>query len=88
LELIEMKATIVDLRRNTSKILAALDRNETVTLTRRGKEIASIVPTPPEEKKKFSIRDHPAVGMWKDREDMKDPVECVREMRSGRYHDL
>jgi len=29
--------------------------------------------------------DHPACGMWKDREDMKDPVAYVRNLRRPRY---
>ena len=29
------------------------------------------------ERKPSSWRSHPAVGMWKDREDMKDVKECV-----------
>lgn len=29
--------------------------------------------------------DHPACGMWKDREDMKDPVAYIRNMRRPRY---
>ena len=39
-----MKATFLDMRRNPGKILEAIERNETVTLSRRGREIASIVP--------------------------------------------
>ena len=82
-----MKATVLDLRRNTSKILEAIERNETVSLSKRGKEIARIVPTqavPP----KGSIKDNPAVGMWADREDMADPAAYVRKLRKGRYRDL
>jgi hypothetical protein len=29
--------------------------------------------------------DHPAFGMWKNREDMKDPVAYIRKMREPRY---
>lgn len=37
-------------------------------------------------KPKSSWRDSPAVGMWKDREDMKDSVEWVRQMRKKHWH--
>lgn len=30
---------------------------------------------------KIPLRDEPFVGMWSDREDMKDPVEWVRNVR-------
>ncbi|MGA3203394.1 MAG: hypothetical protein ABSF12_12995 [Bryobacteraceae bacterium] len=29
--------------------------------------------------------DHPACGMWKDREDMKDPAAYIRNLRKPRY---
>ena len=82
-----MKATVGELKRNADKIIAAIERHETVTLSKRGKEIAQIVPTGLAPAK-TSIRDNPAIGMWSDREDMKDPVEYVRKLRRGRYRDL
>ena len=82
-----MKATLVDLRRNARQIVEAIERNETVTLTKRGKEIAQIIPTK-EEPKKVSFMDSPAFGMWKDREDMADPVAYVRKIRQPRYRDI
>ncbi len=82
-----MKATLLDLRRNPGKIVEAIERNETVVLSKRGKEIAYIVP-----KKKantaLSLQSSPAFGMWKDREDMEDPSEYVRRQRKGRFRDL
>ncbi len=39
-----MEASIVDLRRRTREILAALDRNETVIITYRGKPKATLTP--------------------------------------------
>ncbi len=35
-----------------------------------------------------SLRERPAFGMWKDRVDMEDPAEYVRELRKGRFGDL
>lgn len=34
-----------------------------------------------EKKKKINFRKLPAFGIWKDREDMKDPVEWVNKIR-------
>ena len=39
-----MNASVLDLRRNMKDVIAALDRNESVTLTYRGRRKASIVP--------------------------------------------
>lgn len=82
-----MKATILDLRRNTRKILDAIERNESVSLTRRGREIALIVPNQ-RGKKHSPIRQTSAFGMWKDRSEMKNPAVFVRRMRQGRFHDI
>lgn len=76
-----MKASIVDLRYRMKDVLKALDRGEPVTVLYRGKEKARLVPIS-EEKPKMRVEDHPAWGMWKDREDMKDPSEWVRKLRS------
>lgn len=82
-----MKASIVDLRYRMKDVLRALDRGEPVTVLYRGKEKARLVPIAA-EKPKMRVEDHPAWGMWKDREDMKDPVEWVRKLRSPRFPEL
>lgn len=79
-----MKATVLDLRRNPRKILEAIERNEAVTLSKRGREIALIVPKKPRAKPS-SVRDSPAFGIWKDRVDMRIPSEYVRQLRKGRF---
>jgi prevent-host-death family protein len=76
-----MKASIVDLRYRMKDVLKALDRGEPVTVLYRGKEKARLVPIAA-EKPKMKVEDHPFCGMWKDREDMKDPVEWVRKLRA------
>jgi prevent-host-death family protein len=81
-----MKATLLDLRRNLRRILDAIERNEAVTISRRGRPIARIIPE--KAARAFSVRNSPAFGMWKDRTDMKDPTEYVRRMRRGRFGDL
>jgi prevent-host-death family protein len=78
-----MKATVLDMRRNPKKILDAIARNETVTLSHRGKPLARIEPI--EDSRRCSAADHPAFGMWADRTDMLDPSAQVRELRRGRF---
>ena len=81
-----MKATVLDMRRNPKKILDAIARNETVTLSHRGKPLARIEPI--ENIERCSAAEHPAFGMWAERADMADPSAYVRELRKGRFDAL
>lgn len=84
-----MEATFVDMRRNPKRILDAIARNETVTLTYRGKPVARIEPIGAgEASEPTDVTKHAAFGMWTDREEMADPAAYVRRQRRGRYHDL
>ncbi len=76
-----MKVTVSDMRRNPKKILDAIERNETVTLSHRGKPVARIEPI--ENSERRSAAEHPSFGMWADRSDMTDPSAYVRELRKG-----
>jgi antitoxin (DNA-binding transcriptional repressor) of toxin-antitoxin stability system len=81
-----MKATILDLRYRMKDILRAIDRGETVTVLYRGKEKARLMPIA--AKRKATVADHPAFGMWADRKDMADPAAYVRKIRQPRFRDL
>ncbi len=84
-----MEASIVDLRYRMKDVLRAIDRGETVTVTYRGKEKARLVPViPTVGRTPAKVSDQPFVGMWKDREDMADPVAYVRKLRQPRYAHL
>jgi prevent-host-death family protein len=84
-----MKATTLDLRYKMKDILRAIDRGETVTVSYRGKEKARLVPIEAKPEKELKPSDHPFCGMWKDREDMKDPVAYIRKIRdTPRFRDL
>jgi hypothetical protein len=37
------------------------------------------------QKETISVQDHPAFGMWKDREDMKEVHAWLRKIRTPRY---
>jgi len=77
-----MKASILDLRRHMPEILRALDMNEQVTLTYRGREKGVIVPK--KRTSKVASRQHPCFGMWSDRKNLKNVDTAVRRMRKGR----
>ena len=76
-----MKATIGDLRYRMKDVLSAVERGESVTLLYRGKPKARIVPIAPGSR----LADSDVFGMWKDRKDLRDVPDYVREVRQGRF---
>jgi hypothetical protein len=82
-----MKASILDLRRRMSEVLKSLERNEPVSILYRGKEKGVIYPTAPKDAQ-LSVEQHPAFGMWRDRDDLQDVDHVVRTLRKGRGHAL
>ena len=84
-----MKASFVDLRNKSNEIIRALNRNERVTVIYRGKPAAIMHPIGGQGEQAIgSAKDHPAFGLWADREDMKDVAEYVRQLRKGRFDAL
>ena len=81
-----MKATVLDLRRRMGDVLRALDRNEPVTLLYRGKKKGVLYPVREQKARSGSVREHPAFGLWKNREDLRDVGKVVRKLRKGRAH--
>lgn len=76
-----MKATIVDLRYRMKDVLAALDRNEDVTVYHRGKLRGTLRPIAP-TKPGLKVQDHPFFGSSADSE----PVAAVMQrLRAPRH---
>ena len=80
----DMKATVRDLRYQTKGIMEAVERGETVLITRRGKVRARIVRAD-EPRAQGAEPENPFVGMWHDRADMRSPAAYVRGLRKGRF---
>ena len=80
-----MEATAMDLRRNLKAVFKALDRNETVKILYRGEVKGILTPVRPAKVTAKEMMKHPFFGMWKDREDMKDPTAYINKMRQPRY---
>ena len=80
-----MQATSRDLRFHTKDILDAATRGEEVVITYHGKPCAKIVPLDysPEPKDKSNE----FCGIWKDREDLRDVDNFVRNLRRSRNFD-
>jgi len=79
-----MKASLLDLRRQTNKVVEAIDKNQKVTLTRRGKTFAVISPIHSKEKA-VRVKDHPAFGMHADSQSKDDVLNYMKKIRSNRY---
>lgn len=81
-----MKASFVDLRNKSAQIIRALNRKERVTVLYRGKPAAVMHPIDnPEDHAVTKTADHPAFGLWADRDSTKDVSEQVRRLRKGRF---
>jgi len=81
-----MNATIVDLRYRMKEVLRAIDRGETVTVLYRGKAKAKLTPVgAASHDPRPKTKDQPLFGLWRNREDMRDPASYVRNLRSSRF---
>lgn len=84
-----MEASFVDLRKKSSEVIRALNRNEPVTVLYRGKPVAVMQPISAETARStVKAADHPAFGIWADRHDMANIDAYVRNLRKGRFNDL
>ncbi|MGH9403029.1 MAG: type II toxin-antitoxin system Phd/YefM family antitoxin [Terriglobia bacterium] len=75
--------TAKDLRLKTSQILKKVQQVGRVTVTLRGKPVATISAL--KESLPTGVANDPAYGMWADREDMKDVHAWLRKIRTPRY---
>lgn len=75
--------TAKQLRLNTSGILKRVQHAGPVTVTLRGKPVAKLSAL--KAKEPIRVEDHPAFGMWADREDMKDVHAWLKNIRTPRY---
>lgn len=78
-----MVVTAKQLRLRTSEILKKVQRVGTLTVTLRGKPVAKLLAL--NKERPGRLADDPAVGMWADREDMKDVHAWLRKIRTPRY---
>jgi antitoxin (DNA-binding transcriptional repressor) of toxin-antitoxin stability system len=81
-----MQASILDLRRRMRDVLRALARMEPVTILYRGRKRGVIYPVGAEPGRTRKASEHPVFAMWKDREDMIDVPQVVRDIRKGRVN--
>jgi len=75
-----MQATTKDLRLHTARLLAAVDRGESIVITYRGRRRAVLEPWRQEQPRQSSR--NPAFGIWADRNE--DVPGEVRRLRAPR----
>ena len=80
-----MEITAKSLRNRIGEVLACVERGDSVTITYRGKPRARLVGIDDPGKGEAKPEDRSAFGMWKDREDMIDVGEYVRNLRKPRH---
>ncbi|GHV30362.1 hypothetical protein AGMMS4952_17270 [Spirochaetia bacterium] len=81
-----MEITTKQLRIQPGRIISQVNNGQEITITYRGKPCAKIIPI---NKQNFDLQnaeetDNELFGMWKDREDMGDVEQYVRNLRKGR----
>ncbi len=74
-------ATAKELRNRASAILKTVSKGEEVIITKRGKSIAVVKPIESSPKKFSPI----GFGIWKDRKDLSDVGEWIKERRKERF---
>lgn len=73
----------MDLRYRTKEVLRALEANEEITLTHRGKEKGRIVPAVKGRSSRQDISQHEAIGMWANqKESVPEMITRIRKPRS------
>jgi len=77
-----MTVTAKELRVKTSEVLKRVQRIGSATVTLRGKPVARLVALAP--RRPLPLAEHPSVGIWADREDMKDVNAWLRKVRKPR----
>jgi len=78
-----MVVTAKQLRTQTSRILKTVLRAGSVTVTLRGRPVAKLSALKAQEP--MRVEDHPAFGIWADREVMKDVHAWLKKIRTPRY---
>jgi len=77
-----MTVTAKELKVRTSEVLKRVQRLGSATITVRGKPVARLTALTP--RKAMPLAEHPSVGMWAGRKDMKDVNAWLRKIRRPR----
>jgi prevent-host-death family protein len=79
-----MEITTKQLRIQPGRIIAQVNNGQEIIITYRGKACAKIIPLTNKQSVNVEETDNELFGMWKDRKNMEDVEQYVRNMRKGR----
>ena len=79
-----MEISTKQLRTEPGRIVTQAARGEEITITYRGKPRAKIVPITSEKKNVSLTSENELFGIWKERKDMENVEQFVRNTRKGR----
>jgi prevent-host-death family protein len=79
-----MQVSVKELKKQPGRIISMAGAGNAITVTMRGKPAAKIVPLDYASEEADACEELLAFGIWKDREDMKDPSAFVADLRKGR----
>jgi prevent-host-death family protein len=79
-----MEISTKQLRNYSGRIISQVNDGQEITVTYRGKASAKIVPIVNKKSLNHENLDDELFGIWKDRDDIKNVEQHVRDMRKGR----
>jgi prevent-host-death family protein len=79
-----MEVTTKQLRIEPGRIISEVQSGQEITVTYRGKPCAKIIPVNTRKKITLEEPEDELFGIWKDRTDMADVEQYVRNLRRGR----
>ena len=79
-----MVITTEQLKIQPEMIISEVNRGQEITITWRGKPSARIIPFANTRNGNMDVSDNELFGIWKDRDDIGDVDQHVRNMRSSR----
>ena len=79
-----MEITARQLRIQPGRIISQVNNGQEITITYRGKPCAKIIPLNAKQNISLEETDNKLFGMWKDRKDMENVEQYVRNMRKGK----
>jgi prevent-host-death family protein len=79
-----MEITTKQLRIQPGRVISQVNNGQEIIITYRGKACAKIIPLHTKQPVNLEEADNELFGMWKDRKDMEDVEQYVRNIRKGR----
>ncbi|MDR3201392.1 MAG: type II toxin-antitoxin system prevent-host-death family antitoxin [Spirochaetales bacterium] len=79
-----MEITTKQLRIQPGRILSQVNKGQEITITYRGKACAKIIPINDGKRINSEESGDELFGMWKERKDMENVEQYIRDMRKGR----